>query len=143
MALNLTKKQNDFCQAYIETGNASESYRRAYSAENMSANAVGVDACNLLKKPKVALRIKELRAEAAQRNAVTVDSLVAELEEARQIALTAATPQTGAAVSATLGKAKLVGLDKQVLEVTGKDGAPFIADLVFVRPALVNAIKES
>jgi phage terminase small subunit len=31
----LTQRQEKFCLAYIETGNASESYRRAYNAENM------------------------------------------------------------------------------------------------------------
>ena len=44
------------------------------------------------------------------------------MEEARQAALTAERPQSAAAVAATMGKAKLLGLDKQIVEVTGKDG---------------------
>ena len=28
----LTQKQENFCLAYIETGNASEAYRKAYNA---------------------------------------------------------------------------------------------------------------
>ena len=36
MADKLTPKQEAFVLAYIETGNASEAYRRAYNAENMS-----------------------------------------------------------------------------------------------------------
>ena len=31
----LTIKQEAFARAYVETGNASEAYRRAYNAENM------------------------------------------------------------------------------------------------------------
>lgn len=32
---SLTIKQEAFCQAYIETGNASEAYRTAYAADKM------------------------------------------------------------------------------------------------------------
>lgn len=59
-----------------------------------------------------------------ERHEITVDTLLAELEEARQAALGAETPQTSAAVSATMGKAKLLGLDKKIVELTGKNGTP-------------------
>ena len=59
-----------------------------------------------------------------ERHEITVDTLLAELEEARKAALCAETPQTSAAVSATMGKAKLLGLDKKIVELTGKNGAP-------------------
>ena len=39
---------------------------------------------------------------------------------ARTIALSCETPQTSAAVSATMGKAKLCGLDKQLIELSGE-----------------------
>ncbi|WP_228413438.1 terminase small subunit [Salmonella enterica] len=89
----LTIKQEAFCQAYIETGNASEAYRTAYAADKMKPEVVHVQACKLQDNPKIALRIKELRGEIKQRHNVTVDSLLAELEEARQKALSAETPQ--------------------------------------------------
>jgi hypothetical protein len=38
------------------------------------------------------------------------------------VALNAATPQTSAAVAATMGKARLAGVDKQVVEMTVKKG---------------------
>lgn len=118
----LTIKQEAFCQAYIETGNASEAYRSSYAAENMKPDAIHVQASKLLDNPKIALRVAELRGEIKERHSVTVDSLLAELEEARQAALTAETPQSSAAVAATLGKAKLTGLDKQIIEHTGPGG---------------------
>ena len=48
---------------------------------------------------------------------VTVESLTEELEEARVIAREDRVPT--AMVSATMGKAKLYGLDKQVVEHSG------------------------
>ena len=54
--------------------------------------------------------VDDLKAEARQRHAVTVDDLLHELEQARAAALAAPTPQSSAAVSATMGKAKMLGL---------------------------------
>lgn len=118
----LTIKQEAFCQAYIETGNASEAYRTAYAADKMKAEAIHVKASELLSNGKVSVRLKELQGEIKKRHNVTVDSLLAELEEARQKALSAETPQSSAAVAATMGKAKLTGLDKQIVEMRGAIG---------------------
>lgn len=114
----LTLKQENFCLAYIETGNASEAYRSAYDAENMKTETIHVKASQLLANDKVSVRVKELRDKAAKRNQITVDDLIRELEEARIAALTAETPQSSAATAATMGKAKLLGLDKQIIEQT-------------------------
>lgn len=118
----LTQKQEKFCQAYIETGNASEAYRTAYAADKMKPEAIHVKASELLSNGKVTVRVAELKAEVRARHDVTVDSLIRELEEARQAALAAETPQSSAAVAATMGKAKLTGLDKQVVELHGAIG---------------------
>lgn len=115
----VTEQQEKFCRVYVETGNASEAYRQAYKSDRKTANSVAVDASRMLDKPNVRLRIDQLRQVHAKRHNVTVDSLVAELEEIKRIALEAETPQTSAAVSAVMGKAKLTGLDKQVVEMTG------------------------
>lgn len=120
---SLRPKQEAFCQAYIETGNASEAYRSAYATDKMKPEVIHVKASELLSSGKVAVRVAELQGEIKQRHNVTVDSLIKELEEARQAALTAETPQSSAAVAATMGKAKLAGLDKQVVELTGKNGS--------------------
>ena len=117
-------KMENFCLAYMETANAAESYRRAYNAENMAATTIGREGYNTLQKPQVQARLEELRKNVMERHEITVDTLLAELEEARKAALDADTPQTSAAVSATMGKAKLLGLDKKIVELTGKNGAP-------------------
>ena len=119
--VSLTPKQENFCLAYLETGNASEAYRRAYDAENMKPDSVNVNASKLLADAKVALRLEELREPIMQRHNVTVDSLLAELEEARRLAIDTEAPAP--AVSATMGKAKLLGLDKQVIDHQSSDGS--------------------
>ncbi|MNG18436.1 hypothetical protein D3C85_1129380 [compost metagenome] len=60
---------------------------------------------------------EELREELRERFMVTVESLIAELEEARQVGKENAA--AGPMVAATMGKAKLCGLDKQIIEHRG------------------------
>ena len=118
----LTIKQEKFCMVYVETGNASEAYRQAYNAENMSNEAIGVEACRLLDNPSVSLKVKELKSGHIKRHELTIDDLVAELEEARQAALSAMVVQSSASVAATMGKAKLLGLVVDKNETTGANG---------------------
>jgi phage terminase small subunit len=121
---HFSDKMEKFCLAYVETANAAESYRMAYNTENMATATIGREGYNTLQKPQVQARLEELRKQVMERHEITVDTLLAELEEARKAALGAETPQTSAAVSATMGKAKLLGLDKKIVELTGKNGAP-------------------
>ena len=117
-----TDKMELFCLAYVETGNASEAYRRSYNTTNMAEKTVQREGYNTLQKPQVQARIEELRNQVMDRHEITVDTLLLELEQARRLALD--TKKAAAAVTATMGKAKLLGLDKQIVELTGKDGAP-------------------
>lgn len=128
--VKLTPKQENFCLAYLETGNASEAYRRAYDAESMSEQVVWKEASKLLDNPKVAVRLDELREPILKRHAITVDDLLAELEEARRLALETEAPAP--AVSATMGKAKLLGLDKQVIEHNGANGSALFPQAIIV-----------
>ena len=108
--MSLTIKQERFCMVYVETGNASEAYRQAYNAENMKEASINVNASKLLTDAKIALRIKELKSGHTKRHELTIDDLVKQLEEARQVALALENPQCSAAISATMGTAKLLGL---------------------------------
>jgi hypothetical protein len=65
-------------------------------------------------------RLAELQERGAKRVEVTVESLSAELDEARALALTSG--QISAAVSATMGKAKLHGKLVERKHVTGTIG---------------------
>ncbi|KLT73209.1 terminase [Neisseria arctica] len=106
----MTPKQEQFARLYIETGNTTEAYRRAYSTENMKPETITNEAYKLLQSPDISAMIDDLKAEHKARHCVTVDDVIAELEQARQAALSTPTPQSGAAVSATMGKAKILGL---------------------------------
>src|SRR5690606_29356209 len=112
----MTPKQEAFCLAYSETGNASEAYRRAYTAENMKPETVSRKAKDRLDNGKIRARPAELREPILERHGDAVDSLLVELEKARARALEVDRP--AAAVSATMGKARLLGLDRQQLDVT-------------------------
>ena len=65
--LKLTIKQEAFARAYVETGNASEAYRRAYNAENMKQESIAVRACELLAHSKVSVMVQQLKDQAAAR----------------------------------------------------------------------------
>jgi phage terminase small subunit len=66
MNMALTEKQGRFCLAYIETGNASEAYRRAYDAESMKPKTVNRKAKELMDNGKITARIAELRQPAVE-----------------------------------------------------------------------------
>ena len=53
----LTAKQEAFALAYLQTGNASEAYRRAYNAENMKPETVNKRACELMADKAIRIKI--------------------------------------------------------------------------------------
>ncbi len=57
----LSQKQENFCQAYIETGNASGAYRTAYSVSGMKPATINRKATGLMAKGAIRARISELQ----------------------------------------------------------------------------------
>lgn len=103
-SMNITKtqlKQEAFALAYVETGNASEAYRRSYNAEKMKPSVIAVKASELLAHGNVAVRVKELQAAHVERHEITVDDILRELEEARALAAGGEKPQPAAMVAAS------------------------------------------
>jgi len=74
--MELTDKQEAYCQNYIVCANQSTAYRLAYDADAMNSNSVAVEACRIHSDPNITLRIKELQAEHYERNKATIDELV-------------------------------------------------------------------
>ena len=105
--MSLTPKQESFCLVYVQTGNASEAYRRSYDvSDDTKPETVWSEASRLVADPKVSARIVELQERARDIALVSVGSLTNELEKARSHAM--ADPKgAAAAVSAIMGKAKL------------------------------------
>ncbi|MDQ0437975.1 hypothetical protein QO014_002367 [Kaistia dalseonensis] len=82
-----------------------------------------------------------MQAVAAKRMEVTIDSLAKELEEARLIAI--AEKQAAAAVSATMGKAKLFGFGVENKRISGPGGGaiPVEIDLSKVSNEQLDALE--
>jgi len=77
--MKLTIKQEKFCNYYVETGNASEAYRRSYNCVNRSENTIWESASRLLKSSKVLARVKELQNELKKSSDLSKDRLLSEL----------------------------------------------------------------
>lgn len=119
----LTPKQEKFCQLYVELGDASKAYRQVYDTSKMKDESVNRLAKKELDKIKIRSRINELKATHQQRHNITVDNLLGKLERIYNEAMDRDTPQFSSAVNAVMGQAKILGLDKQVVDHTSSDGS--------------------
>ena len=102
----MTPKQAAFIDEYLIDHNGTQAAIRAgYSKRTARQQAV-----ELLANAEVQQAIKDAETAAQQRNIITFDDLLSELEDARQLAK--AEGQCSAMVSATMAKAKMLGFDK-------------------------------
>ena len=106
--MNLTPKQDNFCLAYLETGNASEAYRRAYDAKRMKDETIAKRAHELMANGKIAGRLDELRRPAVEAAQVTLADHLRQLADLRDKALSA--EQFGPAITAEINRGKAAGL---------------------------------
>ena len=113
----LTIKQERFARKYVALGNASESYRLVYNAENMKDATVWRKAKELLDNGKVAAMIDKIKSEQSDFQAITFEEIGGYLRRAVEGA--AAAGQHGAASQAAVALGKLAGLyvEKQKLSV--------------------------
>ena len=112
----LTPKRENFCLAYIETGNASEAYRRAYNAGNMKPETINKRASELLANGEVKGRLNELRGPAVSGAQMTLEGHLADLKSIRDKALAA--ENFSAAVAAETSRGKAAGLYVDRLKLT-------------------------
>ena len=117
--MRLTGKQEKFCQKVAEGLSYSDAYRAAYDAKGMKAETVHKRASELLENGEVTGRISELQKKTQKRHEETVDDILNELDEARKLALEMG--QASAAVSASMNKAKLLGLDVDSAVILAKE----------------------
>lgn len=76
--MSLTPKQEKFAQLYVELGNASEAYRRAYDVrEGTKDSSINEQSSKLLNDLKISSRVDELKKELAERNRITKDDIIA------------------------------------------------------------------
>lgn len=120
----LTPKQEKFCQLYIELGNASEAYRQAYDCLKMQTSTINTKAKELLKNGPITVRIEELQQEHRQCHNLTIDNIIADLQEYRDICM-GRKPLTITTVvkNAQEGTAQSVNTECFVFEPTGANKA--------------------
>lgn len=121
----LTPKQEKFAQLYVQLSNGAEAYRQAYNS-SAKPQTQAVEASKLLADPNIALRVEEIREATRANHNITLSDILKELEEARKLAHETGTPS--AAVAASMGKAKLLGFDRDKKEQPQKD--PVIINFV-------------
>lgn len=125
----LTEKQERFCLAYIETGNASEAYRRSFDCKTASEATINRKAKALMDADKIGARIDELRAPVREKAQLTLEEHLNDLKRLRDKA-----EQEGkfaAAVTAETNRGKAAGLYVEKHEHTGKDGKPIETNTTF------------
>ena len=127
----LTPKQEKFCQEFIKTGNQSDAYRAAYNSKNMLPATINNKAYQLINQDDIRARVVQLQERVAKKFEVTVESLTRELEEDRQLARELGQP--GAAISALNVKARIHGLDKQIMSNDPDNPMPATINVNVVR----------
>lgn len=75
----LSVKQENFCNYYLECGNASEAYRRAYSCSNMKDESINRKAVELLNNGNIVTRVRELQEEQKNKSDITKEKILDEL----------------------------------------------------------------
>jgi len=88
METKLTPKQAKFCDEYIETGNASESYRRAYNASRMKTETIHRRAKDMLRHGTVSARIQQLQEKFRKAHDVEKDRIMYELRAIMEAKIT-------------------------------------------------------
>jgi phage terminase small subunit len=99
-------RHEKFAQEIFSGKNATEAYRAVYG-EKKTAEVTSAVAARLLGIARVHARLRELQAEAADKNQITVESMIKEFANAAKDAKT--DKQHGAVVSALTAVAKLAG----------------------------------
>jgi phage terminase small subunit len=119
----LTVKQENFCLAYMETGNASEAYRRAYNAENMKPESVNRKAKEVMDNVKIAARLSTLQERLAQKSILTIERLTNDLLRiAKKGEDLAEAPGLSVARASLMDAAKLNGLVVDKKDHSSSDG---------------------
>lgn len=111
----LTPKQERFVLAYMETGNASESYRKAYDAKQMTEKSVNETASRLLKNVKVAARLEALRAPVLEATQMTLEGHLQRLKELSDEAQE--NGKFGPAIQAEIARGKVSGFYVERVEM--------------------------
>ncbi|WP_367346460.1 terminase small subunit [Stenotrophomonas bentonitica] len=119
----LTPKQQRFVSEYLKDHNGTQAAIRTGYSERTAKQ----QGSRLLAERRIQAAVRAGQQKVAKKAEVTVDSLMAELEQARKLALKE--KQASAAVTATMGKGKLAGLLVEKRQHSGAVGTYNLKDL--------------
>lgn len=150
----LTIKQENFCNYYVETGNASEAYRRAYScAVKWKEKSIWEKASALLANVKVQSRVAELQAEQKAKSDITKEEIIGLCVKVirGELITDGVEDRDGRKSRRTISKTwaidricKMLGFDAPTkAEISGKDGAPALNIEIIDGRNKVNDESES
>jgi hypothetical protein len=118
MGVLKNSRREKFAQAVAKGKSQVDAYRVAGFVPNDG------HAARMAAKPDVRERILELKERAAEKAECTVADIARQLDEDREFARELQNPS--AAISATLGKAKVLGLIIDKAETSGPNGGPIV-----------------
>lgn len=104
----LTANMEAFCVELAKTGNASDAYRKSYSAERMSPETIAKRALELQQNGKITGRLASLRAEVRKKSGITLEEHMKALGTLRNLSSNA--KQYSAAITAEIARGKVSGL---------------------------------
>jgi len=142
----LTIKQENFCNYYIESGNASDAYRRAYSCGKMKAETVNNKAFQLLNQDDITARVKELQKEQKNKSDITKERI---LQELSGIAFSTIADMHNTWIErkefdklSAKEKSAIKSISTKILKKNiGTSDAPEIVDVEYVKIELYDKIK--
>jgi hypothetical protein len=123
----LSAKQEAFAQCIASGDDQATAYRTAYDASGMKDASIYIEASKLIKNPKVALRVDELKAEVAQQHLWTREMSVMGLMKAYEMATMekSASGMTGAVKELNImhgfNQPTKVSVDLQFKPITDED----------------------
>lgn len=110
----LTEREKRFAEMWVEHGNGPRAHREAGFLPGGSDDSHKRRAWELLRRPLVADYVAQLQAQHARDNRVRAEDLLKQLDAAYVLAMREKRPS--AMVTAVMGKARITGLDKQIVE---------------------------
>ena len=138
----LTAKEEKFVQGLFSGLSQRKAYKEAFNAEKWADNSVDVEACKLANETKIILRLKELTDQQARETGWTVEKLIKEFEEIKQMCKVAVPvldrqgEPTGeykfdsvGAVKSLENIGKLLGMYTEKIKHSGSIGVKIIDDI--------------
>ncbi len=127
----LSPQRERFAQAVASGLNQSDAYRAAYKVRaGTKPNSINVAASQLMANHNVAIRVAELRAPAAKKATITLESHLADLQRLRNMAVKE--KQFSAAITAEVARGKAAGVHIERADITNSDGS--------LRPSIIKII---